>query len=350
MLDELFVLLLAAGFYFLFRWAFRTLPAEKWQVIASRPVEKTGDGNWKGVNYTFYGFFIASAYIFATMTTFVLLGAMGVPVVATITMVIGISALCVPSSKLIANIIEKKKATFSVGGASFVGVIAAPLVVAITRATLGTWMNFQVYTLSVLATIAIGYAFGEGLGRMACMSFGCCFGKPMEDVPEWIRKLFQGRAFVFTGKTKKISYAGGLEGREVMPIQAVTTTIYCGTGLFCTYLFLKGFHGAALFISIAVTQIWRILSEFLRADFRGGRKFTFYQYMCLGSLFIAAVLAWFLPVPPATSADLGAGLATLWNPAILLLLQVLWVIMFLFFGTSETTASEMNIHVVQEKI
>ena len=42
--------------------------------------------------------------------------------------VCGILMLCVPSAKWIAYLVEKKKHTFSIGGASFCGLVAMPLV------------------------------------------------------------------------------------------------------------------------------------------------------------------------------------------------------------------------------
>ena len=46
------------------------------------------------------------------------------------------------------------------------------------------------------------------------------------------------RHFVFSGSMKKISYASGLEGKQVIPIQALTCLLYVGVGLIATLLFL----------------------------------------------------------------------------------------------------------------
>ena len=42
----------------------------------------------------------------------------------------------------------------------------------------------------VLAALAIGYILGEGLGRLACLSFGCCYGKPLDQCGKVVSILF----------------------------------------------------------------------------------------------------------------------------------------------------------------
>jgi hypothetical protein len=99
-----------------------------------------------------------------------------------------------------------------------------------------------------------------------------------------------------------------------------------------------------------VTQIWRILSEFLRADLRGKLKFTAYQRMALAACIVAAVLAIVLPAPAPATTNITAGLASLWNPMALLGLQGLWIAAFLFSGRSEVTQSTLTFHVRRERV
>ena len=54
-------------------WGIKTLPAERWQMIAAVPVTKNGNGAWRGLNLTFYGFFSATATTFGIALTIVLL-------------------------------------------------------------------------------------------------------------------------------------------------------------------------------------------------------------------------------------------------------------------------------------
>jgi len=60
---------------------------------------------------------------------------------------------------------------------------------------------------------------------------------------------------------KKISYASGLEGKQLIPIQALTCLLYVGVGLITTLLFLKGNYDVAFVSSMAVTQGWRTLPK-----------------------------------------------------------------------------------------
>ena len=59
-----FVAALAIGLFVLLNWGVRTLPAERWQMLAAVPVAKAADGSWRGVNLTFYGFFSATGTAF----------------------------------------------------------------------------------------------------------------------------------------------------------------------------------------------------------------------------------------------------------------------------------------------
>ena len=66
----------------------------------------------------------------------------------------------------------------------------------------------------------VGYA--EGLGRLACISFGCCYGVALREAHP-SRDVFSiaGTLF-FSGSMKKISSASGLEWKQVIQIQALT--------------------------------------------------------------------------------------------------------------------------------
>ena len=80
--------------------------------------------------------------------------------------------------------------------------------------------------------------------------------------------------FVFSGKTKKIAYAHGLDGQKVIPVQALTSLIFCASGLAGVYLFLEGHYQTAFLQAVVVTQFWRFVSELLRADYRGEGKIS----------------------------------------------------------------------------
>jgi hypothetical protein len=246
--------------------------------------------------------------------------------------------------------VEKKRHTFTVGGAVFVGVILAPWIVLLANDTLGSYLGFDISLAPALAAIAIAYAFGEGLGRLACISFGCCYGKPLASSPVWLRRLFAGRAFTFHGKTRKVAYAGGLEGKEVLPIQALTAVIYVGCGLCAIILYLHARFTAAFLVTMAVTQLWRVFSEMLRADYRGAGVVSPYQIMGLAAIaygFGAILLA---PAPPAIPADFSAGIGALWHPAPLVFLQAIWLAIFLYTGRSTVTGATLSFHVHRNRI
>lgn len=350
MLPEIFILCLGTVLAALLAWGFRTLPKERWQVIGCLLGGKGDDGIWKGLNLTYYGFWSATAYGLAALVFLILLGSLAVPATASMVLLAAILSIGMPASALIALWVEGKANTFTVGGASFAVLMASPWVVSFIDGHLGPRMGFDISVLSALAAMSIAYAIGEGIGRLACISFGCCYGRPLSACHPLLRKVFAGRGFIFTGQTKKIAYAHQLEGQEVIPIQAVTAVLLTATGVAGCYLFLKGFPVAALCGTLVVTQTWRVLSEFFRADFRGTGRISAYQIMSLGSiLYIFPILALF-PLTGDGTPDLAAGITALWDPAVLLFLETLWGIAFVYTGRSRVTAATIRLQVVKEKI
>src|SRR5690606_17646535 len=145
-----------------------------------------------------------------------------------------------------------------------------------------TWFGISLPVLPMLAAMAIAYVIGEGVGRLACISFGCCYGKPVEDSPAVLRLLAQRYGEVLEGETKKIAFAGGMEGRSVIPIQAVTCSLYTLLAIGCAMLFFHQQFELAFGLALVGSQLWRLYSETLRADYRGGSKqISAYQVMAL---------------------------------------------------------------------
>jgi hypothetical protein len=259
-------------------------------------------------------------------------------------------ACCVPASRLVAQVVEKKANTFTVGGAACVGILLAPWIVElVNHIPLGD-QGMRVPTLAALAATAIAYAFGEGLGRLACVSFGCCYGKPLSACHPKLARLASPVALTFTGKTKKIAYASGLDGVKVLPVQGVTYLLYCTAGLTSTLLFLRAQYSDAYLVCLVVTQGWRVISEFFRDDHRGAGKFSAYQIMGIFSIGYGFWTVRHFQGDPALLPDLTTGLAGLWSPAPLLLLQLLWVVIFLYTGLSRVTAATMNFHINHGKV
>jgi hypothetical protein len=333
-----------------FWWGFRVLPGEGWQIVASVPASRTEQGDWNGINFTWYGLLTANAYLVSVTVLLVLLGAVGVPPLGTAILAAAMLCCCVPASRLVARIVEKKAHTFTVGGAVFVGILITPLVITLINRTLGGLLAFHIPIMSAYAAIAIAYAFGEGLGRMACISFGCCYGKPLVSSSGLIKRLFTGRGFVFFGSTKKIAYAGGLEATEVIPIQAITAVFYTVCGLVAAGMFLSSHHTGAFLLATIATQGWRSFSETLRADYRGEGNISAYQIMGMVGVVYALAVAYFLANEPVGLPDLSTGLKSLWSPALILFLQGIWLLIFIYTGRSTVTGATLSFHVHRDRI
>jgi len=331
-------------------WGFKVLPAERWQVFATVPGHKNDQGGWLGINYTWYGLLTANAYLVAVATLLVLLGSVGVSPLATAILAAAMLCCCVPASRLVARIVEKKAHTFTVGGAVFVGIIIMPFLIKLLNQTAGPLFGFQIPVMAACAAIAIAYSFGEGLGRLACISFGCCYGKPVASGSVLLSRLFSGRGFVFHGSTKKVAYAGGLEAVELIPVQALTAVLFTICGLLATALFLASHHAAAFLLATVITQGWRSFSEMLRADYRGDGKISAYQIMGSICVLYALAMTYLLEAEITAPAELTAGLKGLWNPALLLFLQAIWLVIFFYTGRSTVTGAKVSFHVHADRI
>src|SRR5262245_47781715 len=203
---ELYLLVLAALFAALFAWAFRALPQERWQFLAVMPVGKNTSGEWQGLNLTFYGFFMATANAMAVMIVFMLLGSIGVNANAVFALSAITLALCWPAARLIARVVEKKAHTFTVGGAVFAGGLMSPWITESLNATRVKALGAEIPVVPALAAMAVAYAYAEALGRLACISFGCCYGKSLDQLSPRARRLFESFNFTFAGATKKVAY------------------------------------------------------------------------------------------------------------------------------------------------
>lgn len=341
------VVVLYAG---LFWWAFRTLPQEDWQFLASVPRTKLSDGRWAGINFTYYGAFTASAVVLAVALAIVLLASVAVPLEVIVIMAVLLLGLCVPASKVLARLIEGKTNTFTVGGASMLGLCMAPVIIAAINLALRLSGKADLPLAAVLATLGIAYAFGEGTGRLACLSFGCCYGVPLQDSHPWLSTLFGHHHAAFVGRTKKAAYESGLEAVPLVPIQAMTAAVSVGAGVIGLWLFFHGHMRASFVTTVAVTQLWRVGSEWLRADYRGDGTFSWYQLLAFGGALYAGLLTFWLNDLSAGPPELMRGVHALWHPGVILSLQALWLGMFLFTGRSRVTASTLSMMVLKDRI
>jgi hypothetical protein len=348
---ELFIISLAIIFAVCFAWAFNNLPRERWQIIAAVPTVKSESGAWRGLNLTFYGFFQATANIFAVAMIFVLLGAINVPANCVFVLISALFAVCWPSSRWIAKAVEKKPYTFTVAGAVFVGAVVAPWLIHLINATMSGWLGGGLPVIPTLAAGAVAYAFGESIGRLACISFGCCYGKNIERLSPRLKSVFETISFTFVGATRKAVYEGGLEGARVVPIQAITACVMALIALTGAYLFLNTHYIAALISVTTATHAWRFASETLRADDRGkAKKVTVYQVMALVIIVYAIGVAVFSSVETTATTNIVAGLRSLWDPTVLLFCQALWLAIFLHTGRSMVTGATLSFFVNKERV
>mgnify|MGYP000035263609 FL=1 len=343
MAADLFLLGCALVFGVTFRFLFRHLPEERWQFVASLPLKKNSDGSWQGLNLTFYGLFTGISGGLGVAAFILLTASAGVALGTALLLTLGVLAICLPAAKIIATVVEKNRHGFTVGGASFVGILIAPLFLWLADMASQRWWDTALPILPMLAAMSIAYVLGEGIGRLACISFGCCYGKALRHSPSWAQRLFSTLNHVFIGKTKKIAFAGEMEAVKVIPIQAITCVVYTALALLCSALFFHQQFALAFALSLVGSQLWRVYSETLRADYRGGSKlFSVYQMMALFAALYGIVISLVLPVHAGLVPDLAAGLGALWSPGVILSLQVITVTMFFFSGTSTITTGELR--------
>jgi prolipoprotein diacylglyceryltransferase len=339
----LVIVVLALGLAILFAWAFRHLPREHWQILAAFPRERQVGGEWRGVNLTYYGVFNALAVAAGAAVAVFLAGTADVPLSHLAWGLLAVLAICIPASRIINRLVEGHWHGFTIGGAAFIGMTVGPwLVWGVAHLT--TPGDTAAAALSMLGAMASAYAVGEGIGRLACISFGCCYGRPLTDCPVWLRTAFRRWTLVFDGPLKKSSYEHGFDGQPLIPIQAITALISSIAGLCGFALFLSGHLALAYVLPIVATQVWRFASEFLRADYRGAGRISAYQRMALVGAAYTLVLGLLWPAAARPMPDVARGLALLWTPGTILLIEVLAAFVFLRMGLSTVTTSYISFH------
>ena len=174
--------------------------------------------------------------------------------------------------------------------------------------------------------------------------------KSLAALPRVLRKPFRTTSFVFSGDTKKVAYEGALTGVPLIPIQGLTAIVSTVAALIGTLLFLQARWTAAIVVTVAITQLWRAFSETLRADYRGRTRISAYQVMSLSLLPYTAALLLLLPSANVNLPDLVAGASSLIGGLPLLMIELLWVTIFLYLGRSSVTAARLSFHVVRERV
>jgi len=340
---------MAMGLGVLFAWSFRALPTERWQILAVLPLQKESDGAWRGVNLTYYGVFNGLGLAAAVAVAVFLPGSVGVPLAHLAWCVLAVLAITVPASKMINRLVEGHWHGFTIGGASFVGMVVGPWVVwGVSHLTLPATEGVSVM-MYVMGAISPAYALGEGIGRLACISFGCCYGKPLAESPAWLAKGFSRFAFVFEGRLKKSSYASGYEGRRLVPVQALTAVISSSAGLVGVAVYLSGHPAMAYVLPVLLTQVWRFVSEFLRADYRGRGRISAYQGMALVGAAYTVALGLLWPSVPVNIPDVARGLRILWTPGAILLIEGIALFVAIRMGLSTVTTARVQFELQRDR-
>lgn len=313
--------------------AWRWFPDPRRQFIAAVPLRRLPDGSWEGLNLTWYGALSATAYALAVLVFLILCAAAGASALVCAGYMALLLAVCMPASRWMVRLVEGHAHGFSVGGAAFLGILLAPWLLT-AMPGLPFW--------PVLTASAIAYAFGEGFGRLACVSIGCCYGRPVEQLSPRLRRWCEPVAARVAGGTRKAAYAGGLEGVPLAPVPGLTVAVHGLAGCMAVASLIAGMPRMAFLLAVGITLAWRVFSELLRADFRGGRfplPGSAYQWMAGVGLVYVLGLAAFWPGAVAPRLDIIAGLRAAWSPCVMVWLQVLWVFVFFFMGRSTVTGA-----------
>ena len=346
MIDELLALGLGYSLVQATLRSMRFLPLARWQFVAAIPVKDTGQHAWKSVNLTFYGLIIALSVVASLLLAIFLLAAAAIPMGATLLILALLLIAGIAASKVITRLVEGHANGFTVGGAAFIGVILAPFVTLWVEHVWQAVFKQEFLITPILAALSLAYILGEGLGRLACISYGCCYGKRLATCPPWIQTLLGSWSLKFSSPTKKAVYESGFSNCELVPIQAMTAMLYSILAAAGVYLFLKGLFVPVFVLTLIPAFAWRFASEFLRADYRGKGLFSAYQLMSLAVIPYTLITAWVLRGLPGLKPDAITGLQALWSPGILLVLECVGLLVFIIFGKSTVTDSTVTFHLV----
>jgi hypothetical protein len=342
---ELGIALIALAGFALFRWGFRNLTGEEWQIAFAIPARISGSERqiWPAINFTFYGVFSSIAYGLSTLAFVFLIGASGQPLGPTAVFAGILLAVGVPASKWVARWVEGIPG-HTIGGAVFAVVVCSIPAMAITQWLTRelAWPQFDAAV--VVAAACLAYVLGEAVGRLACLSFGCCYGRPIAQSTSLQKALYSRLTETYRGRFKKIAYAGGLTDRPVIAVQSIACAVLFAMFLLSLWLFWKGMLAASIVVSFGLSQLWRAYSEQLRADFRGREGFTLYQGMAIVAALLSIVLAWMYAsgvVAPTPSAYLG------WKAVaqleVILVCQALALLILFYMGRSSVTSSRLEL-------
>src|SRR5208337_4630272 len=106
---------------------------------------------------------------------------------------------------------------------------------------------------------------------------------------------------------------------------------------------------AAIFM-LVITQLWRFISEFIRADYRGLGKISIYQFMSLFIIPYMIISVRSFPASQALVPDIMRGGELLQHPAIILFIILSWLSVFYYTGVSKMTDSTITFSINKNNI
>jgi prolipoprotein diacylglyceryltransferase len=336
----------------IFIWSFRNLPLERWQfaAILPSPNRVRSDEHWTGTNITFYGVISAVAYVVATAIFIFLCGSVAQPLWATLTFIVALLAACIPASKLIAKWVEGGNVNFTVGGAAFAATLLLPAAVYVARSVSSVTESSHFDATAMIAAAGLAYVLGEAIGRLGCLSFGCCYGRPISAISSLERALYGASATTYRGQFKKISYASNLENTPVVAVQSVASVLLFTLFLLGLWLYWQQQFVAAALVSVWGSQLWRLYSETLRADYRGGGKISAYQWMAASTCLLATFSIGMLVGDPSLQPHFHLGWASVNRLEVFAALQGLAVSIVWFMGRSQVTGARISLRLFRDRL
>ncbi len=259
------------GISLIILWGLKNFHKDNYQFLVVIPYKKLKDNVYRGLNITFYGIITAFSYTVSVFIFISLIKLIEFPEEGAYFLVIVILVVGFPSSKILAYLIENRKNTLTVGGAIFVSaIISVPTVFLVI-----VYLNLDInqYFLPILTSLSISATLGEGIGRLACLSFGCCYGKPMKQI-NFLPSLLKVK---FNSSTKKAVYDSNYVNVELLNIQGLVVIVYTFIALSSILLFISQKYYIAFILTFIIPPLIRFFSEFLRDDHRGSTKISIYQ-------------------------------------------------------------------------
>ena len=333
----------------LFLWSFRNLPDERWQFLAILPTPKNG-ADWLGTNITFYGLISAIAYAVSVGMFIFLCAAVDQPFWPVAVFILCSLAIAIPASRQVARWVEGGSANFTIGGALFATVLCLPLTMGLANWVTSTFVTKPLGALALLSAASLAYVLGEAIGRLGCLSFGCGYGKPLDKSGPLERALYGRSATTYRGKLKKITYASNMENTPVIPVQSITSIVLFGLFLVGLWLFWRQHYGIALCVCLWGSQIWRVYSETLRADYRGEAHFTAYQWMAVATCAFATAAMLLLSDTAIPAPDFIRAWNAVTRLPVVVAIQLLAVLIIWYMGRSTVTGATVQLQLFREKL